>query len=90
MRTASKSALLVLALAASGCSSHPARINEIEVPIPVRCKVAYPVKPASCFEALPANAPVFESVKCLLVDRENSLAYEGELLAALKACAEPL
>ncbi len=79
-------ALVVLA----GCAHRPIDVHEVQVPVAVRCKVSYPRRLASCFQALPAKTPVFESVKCLLVDREQSLAYEGELLAALKACAEPL
>lgn len=81
---------LFAAIVLTGCAHRPIDVHEVQVPVAVRCKVAYPRKLASCFEALPPTALVFESVKCLLIDREQSLAYEGELKAALKACAEPL
>lgn len=66
----------------TGCAT----TQEVKIPIPISCKVETPVEPVSVFDALTDEATLFEKVKALLIDRENSIAYGIEMRAALAAC----
>lgn len=74
----------------SGCATtEPAIqtiIQRVEVPIEVPCKQEIPVKPDFNFDDLREEDPLFDKTKALLADRKLHIAYEEELLAALKAC----
>ena len=79
-----RSLLALLALTALvGCATNqvPATIN---IPIAVPCKVEEPNAPTYRFT--PPYTSVFEATRDLLGDREVALAYQNELLVALKSC----
>lgn len=78
-----RAALLCLLLA--GCATQP-RLERVEVPVPVPCRVAVPDHPVFATEGLPASAGIWEQAKALLAERQQRIAYEAKLEAAAKAC----
>lgn len=60
----------------------------VEVPIPVPCKVEIPAEPKFNFNELDTEMDIFKKVQALLADRQLSIAYEQELVMALKACKD--
>lgn len=54
--------------------------------IMVPCKTQVVEKPVSEFDALPDKSSLFEMVKALLVDRENSKAYQIKLESQVDSC----
>jgi hypothetical protein len=68
----------------SGCAT--SQIREVKIPIPVPCITAVPTRPASAFDGVPIDAPVFDQVRGLTLDRERMGAYVGEMEAVLEAC----
>ena len=68
----------------SGCAT--TQIREVKIPIPVPCVTVAPARPLSAFDAVPIDAPVFDAVQGLLIDRERIGSYVGELEALLEAC----
>jgi hypothetical protein len=61
-------------------------IKKVEIPIAVPCKAEVPAKPSFKFETLKTDDDLFDKSKTLLADRKLHLAYEEELLTALKSC----
>ena len=78
--------LLIAALALGGCATDKGVIlpKTVEVPVAMPCKTATPDKPAYHFN--PPYATIFEGTRDLMGDRDQSLAYEIQLEAALKSC----
>jgi hypothetical protein len=76
-------ALLVLL---SGCAT--TRTVRVEVPVPVACDQAEPVRPALAIDrpADLATAALDVQVRNLRADHDARDGYEGELRAALTAC----
>lgn len=64
-------------------------IQKVEVPILVPCKQEIPSTPDFNFDKLTESDTLFDKTKSLLADKKIHLAYEEELLAALKACKDP-
>lgn len=82
--------IIVSALLLAGCGTTKpvvdVVIQRVEIPIEVPCKVDIPDKPSFNFDNLKDEDTLFDKTKSLLADRKLHLAYEEELLAALKAC----
>ena len=74
----------VALVVSSGCAT--TQIREVKIPIPVPCVTAVPTRPASALDGVPLDAPVFDQVRGLTLDRERLGAYVGELEAVLEAC----
>ena len=76
----------ILLFILSGCASFGTP-HEVSIPVQVPCISAgdIPKKQASLFEATKGQS-LFEQVKALLIDRENSIIYETELETELAGC----
>jgi len=70
----------------SGCANFGTP-HEVSIPVQVPCISAgdIPKKQASLFEASKGQS-LFEQIKALLIDRENSIIYETELETELAGC----
>jgi hypothetical protein len=90
---------VLAAVLASGCATQKCPPPEtkveyvpqrVEVPVPIRCKVAFPGRPAYALEdASLKDKTTFDKTTAALVEIEQRRAYEEKLEAALKACADP-
>lgn len=81
--------LLVVLLA--GCAATvppPPVVNTVEVKVPVLvpCKVSLPAAPVWELSRTSADASLFELAKAAVIEIRQRIAYETELLAAMKAC----
>lgn len=85
---------LVLVLFLAACAHDQPVINtviqKVEIPVPVPCKAEIPQVPDFNFDKLEPSATIFDKSKALLADRKLHLAYESELMVALKACKDPI
>lgn len=81
--------LTVTAALLAGCASSPlpVRVQRVSVPLPVPCRVATPARPAMPTETLPADAALDAFTAAAIAEIERREGYEGELRAALAACA---
>jgi hypothetical protein len=78
---------LIFCLLLAGCAAQPVyKPVTVEVPVPVPCRVPVVLHPVWPFQALPAQAALFEQTRALLAENELRQAYETRLEAALKAC----
>jgi len=85
--------LLVSACATQKCPPPETKVEfvpqRVEVPVPVRCKVAFPVRPSYALEdPTLKDKTSFDKTTAALVEIEQRRAYEEKLEAALKVCAE--
>jgi len=83
-------AIMVAILA--GCAT-PAPVidvktQKVEVPVEVPCKVTVPPAPDYNFNKSKPTDSVFDKTKALLADRDLSLGYQAQLLAALNSCVK--
>jgi len=80
--------LSVMVLAACGTTKPiiAPEVQKVEVPIAVACKEKEPEKPTFGFNDLTPESDIYQKSQILLSDRKLHLAYETELLAALKSC----
>ena len=76
--------ILLSSFSLFGCASAPVK-EVINVPVPVFCKVNDPQKPALKYSPGTYNQ-LFPLVRDLKGDREQMIAYQLQLEAALKAC----
>lgn len=73
------------------CAKDPIiQVKEVLVPVPVKCEVAYPVKPEEPFVTLELGAPLSRKVTASLKELENYRWYSKELEAALRECAKSI
>jgi hypothetical protein len=82
-----RAAFLCLLLA--GCASAPQVIEkpvEVQIPVPVPCKVPDTPAPAWPLASVPVSASDFDFFKAALAEIELRKGYEARLLAALGAC----
>ncbi len=73
--------LTILYTSLSGCTfANPfVKHDYVDVPYPVSCITWEPARAQSTFTTVDANAPLWEQVKALLIDRENDNLYiEGQ------------
>jgi len=84
------SALLLLSACAHDQPAINTVIQKVEVPVPVPCTAEEPVKPDFNFDKLDPGANIFDKSKALLADRKLFMAYQDELLVALKSCKAPI
>ena len=76
---------LILLVLLAGCASAPQVVTQkVEVPVPVLCKTPDVALPSYHFS--PPYTSVFSGVRDLMGDRDQALAYEIELRAALASC----
>lgn len=73
---------ILLCLCLCACATKP--VDTTLVPISVPCKVETPAEPNWVYK--PPYSNLFDAVRDLLSDRQNSIAYQTELKAALKSC----
>lgn len=78
--------LLAFLVGLGGCQTAP---KTVLVPVQVPCKVDVPKAPVWATEGLPADASIWQQVKALLAERQQRIAYDGQLLAAIEACQAP-
>lgn len=77
-------ALVACAGLVSSCGLAP--VQTVKVPIPVACNAAEPARPAMPTEALSAGVDLDRFAAAALAEIELREGYEGELLAAVRAC----
>ena len=88
-----KDCLTTAALAAllAGCAAQSApRVQQVNVPVPVPCRESEPPRPAMPTEALDADVTLDAFAAAAIAEIERREGYEGQLRAALAACAAPL
>lgn len=78
-----RAALLCLLLA--GCATAP-RVERVEIPVPVPCRVQVPEAPVWATASLAPDAGIWDQAKALLAERQQRMAYEAKLEAAARAC----
>lgn len=81
--------LLISVLVIAGCATNPEAVvppKEVKVPVAVPCETAIPQEPEFNFPKISEQDDIFVKVKALLADIKLHLAYEEQLLAALKSC----
>lgn len=73
----------------TGCATTEPRIvyREVKVPISVPCKVDLPDEPDYATNSLALDAPIFDMVQSLLVEREQRKARDVEVTAAARSCS---
>lgn len=88
-----KSKLLLIALVSvlASCATYePPAVRvvtqQVEIPIAIPCIVDVPPPPLFGFETIQNTQSLYSKVQILLSDREMHIAYEIELLGALKSC----
>lgn len=74
---------LFATLALAGCAG---RVAQIEVPVPVACKVPEIEKPALAIDTIAPDADIFTIVRALWATVEQMEAHEVEMQAAIDAC----
>lgn len=83
--------LLALVFLLSGCLTTPERVvvvpQEVRVPVPVRCSVEYPTRPAK-LDVGALGPSLRDRVVALLMENDSYRAYATELEAALASCAD--
>ena len=87
-------AVLTSACATQKCPPPETKVEyvpqRVEVSVPVRCKVAFPARPAYALEDPGLKDKTsFDKTTAALVEIEQRRAYEEKLEAALKVCADP-
>lgn len=72
-----------------GCAHTEPRIEyrEVKVPVSVPCRVTLPDEPSYAADQVSLDAPLFDLVRALLVEREQRKAREVEVTAAAKSCS---
>lgn len=81
--------ILIAGIAAilMGCN---ATLTPIKVPVPVECKETEPVRPIMPTDRLLPGASLDSFVQAAEAEIERREGYELKLVAALRACIEPL
>lgn len=79
---------VIAAMALAGCAHTEPRVvyKEVRVPISVPCRVTLPDEPAYATAGLSLDAPLFDMVRALLVEREQRKARDVEVTAAARSC----
>lgn len=87
-----KLTVATLAALLAGCAASPpaVRVQQVRVPVPVPCRVSEPPRPLMPTEALALDAGLDAFAAAAIAEIERREGYEGELRAALAACAAPV
>ena len=81
--------LIALALSLSSCALLERRepdVRYVEIPTPAPCVTWQPEKPVLTFSALPADAPLHEQVRALLIDLSMQIDYSDALVMSQENC----
>lgn len=83
---------VAMLLALAGCQSAPVRVElqRVNVPIPVPCAEPVPARPVMPTEQLEPGVALDQFVRAAQAEIERREGYEGELLAALGNCRNPI
>lgn len=79
-------ALLAAVLAGCATENTIVRTVEVKVPVPVPCRIEPIERPAFAFDAVTPAYGLYEKGRALLAEREQRIAYEARLEAAITAC----
>ena len=82
-------AAALLAATITGCATEQAvvvRTVEVKVPVPVPCRIGHIERPNFAFDAVTPSNGLYEKGRALLAEREQRIAYEARLEAAITAC----
>ncbi len=82
---------LMLVALLTGCAGAP-RVEtvEVRVPVPVECRETVPERPAMPTEVLRPGASLDDFARAAMAELERREGYEGQLVAALRACTAPV
>lgn len=79
--------MLIAAALLSSCASTPVPATQtVQVPVPVPCVKAAPVRPVFEFDQLPATASNGDKILALVRDWARYRKYTGELEAVIAGC----
>ncbi|MCJ1878569.1 hypothetical protein [Pseudomonas nitroreducens] len=78
--------MLIFPLLIAGCAATSPKPVEIRIPIPVPCHTPAIEAPRFATTALRPADDLQTKVRALLAERQQHLAYETRLRAALQAC----
>lgn len=80
---------VLIASALSGCATAEPRViyRDVKVAVSIPCKVDLPDEPDYATNSLALDAPIFDMVRALLVEREQRKARDVEVTAAAKSCS---
>lgn len=81
---------ILVAILLTGCSTLPAEIVTVRVPIPVPCELTEPARPRMDTEHLALSAKVDVQNRAMRAEIDRREAYEGQLRTALRACTAPV
>ncbi|MFR0689554.1 hypothetical protein ACLUTX_09170 [Enterobacterales bacterium AE_CKDN230030158-1A_HGKHYDSX7] len=81
-----RSQLFTVALLLSGCTTSEPRPMEVRIPTPVPCRAPAIDTPRFATADLRPADDLQTKVRALLAERQQHLAYETRLRAALDAC----
>lgn len=80
---------LLIPLFLAGCNTLPT-VQTVKVAIPVKCTFAPIEPPIEYFGRARVSDSLYDKVKFLIAEREERIAYEMQLIAALVSCASPV
>ena len=84
---------VMLVIGCTGCTTIPEKcepvtvVKEVPIPVLVKCKVTFPVKPVMDVKSVMALG-MYEKGMFILSEDQAYRQYANELEAALKACAD--
>lgn len=81
-----KAALILLLLPIAGCAGIAQRPTSFGIPIQVKCEAKEVLVPSFALDDIGLDASDFALFDALVVERLQRIAYEIELVAAVKAC----
>lgn len=78
----------LILLLVCGCATReaPPRVERVEVPVAVPCKVAMPPRPALATDSLALGAPIWDQTRALRAERKELRAYVVKLEAVISGC----
>lgn len=82
----SSSCAMLLSGASCEQRPDPPTTVEVRVPVPVPCDATEPERPAWAFDAATKEQPLDDHVKKMRAELKQRMAYEAQVLAALRQC----
>ena len=77
---------LLISILATGCILTPTKEVYVDVPYPADCVTWQPERQSSQFDLLGNEAPLWEQVKSLVLDRENDKLFIEGQNAVIQGC----